>query len=167
MSSTNSSFVGNRFRIVAKICSGKICLVSLFPTAKAARMRIEQFSEAPTDCRKNQLKALWIEEWIGEPTNGYWRRLLLRNGGTYFKVMVSEERKFQITAGGIVDAVLLEQKTRRGGWNAALEVDPSIQGPITKMSEWPTDWKPSLKVKLQLCSLSKSSSRAQFAMVNN
>ena len=167
MSSTISSFVGNRFRIVAKTCGGKICLVRLFPTAKAARMRIQQFLEAPTDCWNNQLHTLWIKEWVGNAINGYWRRLLLRDGGAYFKVQAREKRKFQVTSGETVDAVLLEQKTRRGGWNAALEANQLIQGPVTKASEWPSDWKPGLKVKLKLCSLSKSSSRAQFAMINN
>ena len=162
MPPTICTFVGSRFRVMAKTQSRKQCLIRLFPTPRGARMWIEQF-KVTNHRQDDQLRALWIEEWVGKPTHGYWRRMLLRDGGFYFKV-VSQERSFQINSGGIVDAILLPERTRRGGWNAALEAKPGIMGPVTKIGAWPTDWKPGQKVKLKLCSLSKSSSRAQFAM---
>ena len=41
-----------------------------------------------------------------------------------------------------------------------------LRGPVTLVTNWPADWKPGQKVKLKLCSLSKRSDRAQFALTS-
>ena len=132
MSSSNTFFVANRFRVIARTRNGKQFLVSFCTAAEAARNIIEQYSQGLVE-RKEQVHSLWVEEWIGMPTHGQWIRMRGDDDGLFRKLGGTELALTNsgFKSGDVVDAVLLEKRTRRGGWNAALESNPLVRGPVT------------------------------------
>lgn len=58
-------------------------------------------------------------------------------------------------AGDIVEAVLLEEKTKKGGWRARINCHIQ-QGPIQNSQEVPSEYKPGDVVKLNLASIKDS-----------
>ncbi len=51
--------------------------------------------------------------------------------------------------GQIVDATLLEEKTKKGGWRAR-HTASGVSGPIVNTNETPSDWQPGMEVELKV-----------------
>ncbi|HBJ35208.1 MAG TPA: hypothetical protein DDZ51_10730 [Planctomycetaceae bacterium] len=65
-------------------------------------------------------------------------------------------------SGEIVDCVLLERRTKKGGWIASL-VGSAISGPVTNSYEMPSDLVAGDRVRLKLCGIRPNTVFAQFA----
>jgi len=71
----------------------------------------------------------------------------------------------QFKSGELCDAVLLEQKTRRGGWIAAIS-GVNCEGPITNSGDVPAEMVPGMTVKLKIGAIDQKANRVQFTWTN-
>lgn len=128
--------------------TGRFCVMLSWrgPAADAARPWLEAALELLSDALKN---------WGigGKTTSGYGR--LVEAGKTPGGRSTTARREAkpvhqrQYKVGERVQAVLLEEKTKKGGWNANLTEDER-KGPIQNSNDVPPDKKPGDEVTLEI-----------------
>ena len=78
---------------------------------------------------------------------------------------VSRKRQ-SFKSGEYCTAVLLDRKTRKGGWIATIP-DTAYEGPITNTEEIPAGLQPGATVKLKIGAIDKDGNRIQFMWTGN
>jgi len=119
------------------------------PAADAAR----PWLEAALDLLSDALKYWGIG---GKTTSGYGRLVEAGEGPSRRPAVARRQEKSprqrEYKAGDRVQAVLLEEKTKKGGWKARLKDDERM-GPIQNSSDVPPDKKPGDEVTLEVASV--------------
>lgn len=164
--------VARPFRVMVAQAGGAVALYRAMPTLRAAR-RIAQ-----TACDRHQARLalepravmaeptrprrVYVEQWIGSAIEGKWKPVAISMGG--FSRRFEDRRptsgKRRRKTGELVECVLLEKKTRRGGWRARI-AGKSHAGPVTGDPQ--AGVSPGDTVRLRICSLSGRTGAAQFA----
>lgn len=67
-----------------------------------------------------------------------------------------------VANGSIQVCVLLEEKTKKGGWKACVKDALTISGPITNTTEVPADKKPGDEIKLKIAAVNKEEGKTSF-----
>ena len=159
-----------RYRIMLKRANGDVVLARLCRTReeachlakKACKQHVERLKThwwriSQSDIRP---KEVFVETWRGGLTSGSW--VLLRCDESPFRLPFkfhdrpraykhNRQRKFK--SGEIVDCVLLQDKTRKGGWRA--KVPGTIyQGPVTDWQSVPATKSAGESILLKVCSVS-------------
>ena len=169
----------SNYRVMLLRANGEVALVCLAKTRSAAvklaeEARKKHLTRLKThwqliNKRADRPRMLFVEEWHGTPTDGYWR--LVRRDG--FKFEFHDRRRGRPTesleptaecckAGSHIKCVLLLEKTRKGGWRAEV-VGTQHRGPVTNWQAIPTNCTAGTEVELKLCSISHQTGAAQFA----
>ena len=165
-----------RYRVVARLCDGSRALVCLARSLDEAVAGARQFRDAVIAHRGNlahqgnrgrdRIAAVCTEEWVGGSLEGRWERLGSNRGG--FVHVFRGPREDPGTAGSgrphsgqKAQCVLLEQKTRKGGWRARL-LGRELSGPVTNSADVPSSAGPGQVVTLRIGAMSADGGRIQF-----
>ena len=131
---SNHTRVLARYRVMTGSRQGSAGLVSLAESRSQAVALAARFRDNMLALRTGQaqprretegLKSVYVEEWIGTLTSGRWVRLGPGRGGFFHSfstrrgVRRVETPSTGLHSGARVACVLLEQRTRKGGWRAA------------------------------------------------
>ncbi|TWT92748.1 hypothetical protein [Stieleria varia] len=164
--------VARSFRVMVTQAGGDVALFQAAPTLGAAR----RIAEAA--CLRHQARLerehhvvmadprrprrVYVEQWVGTAIEGEWAPVPQIQGGfqRYFSDEAPGVEQRRIRSGEWVRCVLLDERTRRGGWRARLEGKRHI-GPV--LGDPPAGIKAGDTVLLKLSSLSHRSHAAQFA----
>ena len=157
-----TALVGLHGTIAAAIRQAEI----VFRHHQALAMRDPISYRSAEDC----LVRVFVQRWHGSLTEGVWSTVPNRHDG--FDKAISFKRpskrssqdllEHQWRTGEKVECVLLEKRTRRGGWRAKM-LNAPYQGPITNSDIVPATVSAGEQVELRICSLSTRTSDAQFA----
>ena len=163
--------VARPFRIMVLQVGGAVALYRALPTLAAAR-RI-----AKSACDRHSLRLgrerlrvladpkrprrVYVEQWVGLANDGQWKAVPMSAGGFNQRFSDRPEKdEHRYKSGDLVECVLLNEKTRRGGWRARI-VGKSNAGPV--LGEPPREVSAGDQVQLRLSSLSARTNAAQFA----
>lgn len=118
-------------------------------------------------CRINEGAAVeraWVEEWTRFAEFSDWRRLIEAAELRAFndKPNGLSCRLFQ--SGTMIEAELLRERTKRGGWRAKL-LRYHGEGPITNSAEVPRDASPGDRVFLRLEASNRDGSHLQWSWI--
>ena len=67
-----------------------------------------------------------------------------------------------VTNGSVQICILLEEKTKKGGWKARVKDVPNISGPITNTAEVPADKNPGDEIKLKTVAVNREEGKTSF-----
>ncbi|TWU46224.1 hypothetical protein Poly51_56200 [Rubripirellula tenax] len=172
-------FVRN-YRVMVQNRDSTVALVCVEETLRAARLvalAIVRKQQARLDdglvigtAQGNQPKRVFVQAWVGTPTAGSWQAVNERRGGIDqvlrpSRIVRHGKPSGHFTSGDQVRCVLLDEKTRRGGWRARIAGTAHV-GPVVVRGEPPRQWKSGMTVPLRLSSLSRRTGAAQFAVVD-
>jgi hypothetical protein len=162
------------YRVVVRLSGGGLALVSLARTLAQASAIARRFRNAAQDppgpryvqvgAARRRLVAVLTQEWVGGAADGRWRPIGDARGGFSFAFPVgeaSERRAAQPQSGDLVECVLLDRKTRKGGWLARL-ADRPLEGPITNPAEVPSAARAGQRVVLRIGAIRRDGGRVQF-----
>jgi hypothetical protein len=113
------------------------------------------------------LKSVYVEEWIGTLTSGRWVRLGPGRGGFFHGfstrrgIRRAETPSIGPRSGARVACVLLEKRTRKGGWKARV-LDRGLSGPVTNSADVPDSARPGQTVTLRVGAVDEMATRIQF-----
>lgn len=128
-----------------------------FVSAKKAKEFLAPYSE------QNQTKALQNANSGNFRSNGY-------GGRDFYNTRVAQKPAFQpkseggVTNGSIQVCVLLEEKTKKGGWKAKVKNNEEIRGVITNTQTVPADLNPGDEIKLKVTAV--KGDNTMFLFVN-
>jgi hypothetical protein len=164
------------YRVMARCRDGLAALVSLAASPKQAISLAEQFRDLViarrASPRRGQegIAAVYLEAWAGTATEGRWEHFGPRRGG-FCHVFRNgrngheESRRPGLPKSGeAVQCVLLEERTRKGGWRARL-AKRDLAGPVTNSAEVPPSARPGQVVELRVGAVSEDGTHIQFHWV--
>ena len=106
----------------------------------------------------------WVDQWIPSVRTDQWRCIYPASPSEVGKNEPSVSHRQLVQSGDIVEAVLLAQRTRRGGWKAQLVETGSI-GPITNSESVPATAKPNATVWLRVGATNSDGTHLQLVWV--
>ena len=143
-------------------------LVTLAQNLRAATTLAKAFCDAIARCGlRDGIASVRVEDWVGTITEGVWMSVSLRHGGFSHRFVTRDSGKRDQrhpslpTTGDKVECVLLDEKTRKGGWRAKL-LKCGAEGPITNTADVPKSAKPGQMVTLRVGAISHEDKRVQF-----
>ena len=143
-------------------------LVTLAQNLRAATTLAKAFCDAiERGAHRDGIATVRVEEWVGTLTEGEWVPVSLRHGGFSHRFVTRDSGKRDQrspslpTTGDKVECVLLDEKTRKGGWRAKL-LKCGAEGPITNTADVPKSAKPGQMVTLRVGAISHEDKRVQF-----
>jgi hypothetical protein len=159
-----------RFRVMADNGGQSRALVTLAATFGQAVARARRFCDSTTaspEGPRNGAIAVRVEEWVGTATEGRWRPVCPSQGG--FQQRINGIRRgngdhrgtARTNTGDTVEALLVAEKTRKGGWRAQL-LGSEAHGPITNTADVPESALPGQTVSLRVGAISQDGRRIQF-----
>jgi len=143
-------------------------LVTLAQNLRAATNLAKDFCDAiERSGHREGIATVRVEEWVGTLTEGEWVPVSLRHGGFSHRFVTRDSWKRDQrnpslpTTGDKVECVLLDGKTRKGGWRAKL-LKCGAEGPITNTADVPKSAEPGQMVTLRVGTITHDGKRVQF-----
>ncbi|MCA9150366.1 MAG: hypothetical protein KDA92_13740 [Planctomycetales bacterium] len=152
-----------------------------FADAHLAKLRVDR---ALIVLDAERPRSVHVQRWNGDVVSGTWETLNGQVGYCFEFLDRAPQRKRQrdrdgqvsrhhapafaqssetsVASGTIVEAVLLERRTRKGGWFAEL-IDGKVSGPITGTVPPGLNPAPGQRVSLKVCGVQRDGRFAQFA----
>jgi len=101
----------------------------------------------------------WVEEWDFAKVRGRWIQV---QEATELSSVKFSIRRATPRSGELVRAVLLDNRTRRGGWRARL-LESNLEGPITNSDNMPTSLVPGQTVELLVGASNRDGTHLQLS----
>jgi len=102
--------------------------------------------------------AVWVEQWENSTSGSSWKR----DRQASEPPRVEETSNQRLRSGDVVLALLLEERTRKGGWKA---VHAGVSGPVTNSDSVPLGIDPGTIVSLRIGAIDSKQERVQFQWV--
>ena len=172
------------YRVMLAEAGGRNGLMLMTPRRAEAKRFAKDFVAAELESRRrvgtvdtadeDRPRHIWVEVWRGTFGSASWQPLSKHQGGYSFefydRVVGRKKRRgnredlisLRSSDGGkSAICVLLEQRSRRGGWRARTK-DGRFTGPVTNWRELPESLSPGSEVQLTLNCLSQDKGTCQF-----
>jgi hypothetical protein len=159
-----------QFRVMARHRDHSLSLVTLAENGRQAVNLARKFCDRIATA-SNGIALVRVEEWIGTLTEGEWKPVSLWHGGFSHRFAAQlatrngrngDQRSQALPrTGDPVECVLLNKKTRKGGWMGKL-LKRGTEGPITNTVDVPQSARPGQTVMLRVGSISQDGTRIQF-----
>jgi len=160
------------YRVMARHRDHSHSLVTLAQSRLQAATRAKAFCDAlEAGGSRDGIVSVRIEEWVGTLTEGEWKPVSPRQGGFSHRFAPQfakgqarngDHRNPSLPrTGDRVECVLLDEKTRKGGWKAR-RLQGGTEGPITNSGDLPKSAKAGQTVMLRVGAISQDGKRIQF-----
>ena len=172
------------YRVMLAEAGGRNGLMLMTPRRAEAKRFAHDFVAAELESRRRVGKVdtadeyrprhIWVEVWRGTFGSAHWQPLSKRQGGYSFefydRVFGRKQRrgskkdlnsKRSSDGGKSATCVLLDQRSRRGGWRARTK-DGRYTGPVTNWRQLPESLSPGSEVQFTLNCLSQDKGTCQF-----
>lgn len=127
-----------------------------FVEAKKSLSFLSEYSEDNPDSKLVNINSGYNNQTRYQNNSGYGNN---RQPVQQQKVAHSESG---VANGSVHICVLLEEKTKKGGWKARVKDVPNISGPITNTTEVPADKKSGDEIKLKIVAVNKEEGKSSF-----
>ena len=167
-----------KYRTVACKADGRYVVIAAWSTFDKAlgcsygfyaaeKVRYETLNTAANAIYSAEYFSVFVQRRNANDSNNAWTTVtptLLRldfDSGAKVGGVKANPNRLSFKSGEFCTAVLLDRKSRKGGWFATIP-NTTIEGPITNTEDVPAGLQPGATVELKIGAIDKDGSRIQF-----